>query len=71
MLKKHVVLNLKLTLLINNFNFSELHEQSFRSSCSQIFLKVGVLKETQKLVFSCSSCEYCKVFERKVFYITP
>ena len=40
---KNPVFNVKLKLLIN-YNFSQFHEQIFRSSHTQMFFKIGVLK---------------------------
>ena len=40
---KNLFLNVKLKLVIY-FNFSQLHEHIFRSSCTQMFFKIGALK---------------------------
>ena len=43
MMLKKPVFNVKAKLLIN-FNFSQFHKQTFRSSCTQMFFKIGALK---------------------------
>ena len=42
--EKTCFLTVKLKLLMNSFNFSQFHEHIFRSSCLQIFFKIGTLK---------------------------
>ena len=41
---KNLFFNVKLKLLMINFNVSQFHEHIFRSSRSQIFFKIGALK---------------------------
>ena len=49
MLKKPVFLNVKLKLLMINFNVSEFHGHIFRSRRSQMFFKIGALKNFEIL----------------------
>ena len=44
MLKKPVFFNVKLKVLMINFNVSQFHGYIFRSSHSQMFFKIGALK---------------------------
>ena len=66
----------ELKILINNFlNFSKLHEHIFRYSRSQMFFKIGVLKNfviiwIKKRLNTGFSCEYCENF-RNSFLRTP
>ena len=76
MLKKPVFVNIKLKPFMNNLYFSQFHEYIFRSNCSQMFFKVGGLKNftiflikkrLQSRYFPVRSANIAKFLKEKLF----
>ena len=72
---KNLFFNVKLKLLMINFNFSQFHEHIFKSSRSQIFFKIGAIKNyaihtklriKKRLQHRCFAVRSCHVMFRIV-----
>ena len=77
---KNLFFNVKLKLLMNNFNFSQFHEHIFRSRRSQMFSKIGAPKNftifsikqrPQNKCFSVCHKNIAKFLKEQFFYRTP
>ena len=58
--------NVEIKPLLTTFHFSQFHDHIFRNSRSQMFFKIGALKNFaifRKLQHRYFSCEYCKIFK--------
>ena len=65
-LKNNAFFNVEIKPLSTTFYFSQFHDHIFRNSRSQMFFKIGALKNFaifRKLQHRYFSCEYCEIFK--------